>query len=212
MRGLQNAWECKLAWHNWEVAVRCCAEAAGTHRATTHTWEGHPESKGTASSHVSGTCRHVSAHIRHVSARVGTCRHVSARVGTCPARVGTYPKSPFEDKRPKWRKGRMMAERCHFDGSRGQSVLQKGRRWYWRRSQIDADAPFPSGRVGQGALSRFSGGVAQNVRERICIEQGVFAIQRGVCTERVGTYAYRGAFPHLAGRVARNVSEGIVFI
>ena len=47
----------------------------------------------------------------------------TARVGTCPARVGTYQKSPFDDKRPKWRKGRMMAERCHFDGSRVQSVL-----------------------------------------------------------------------------------------
>jgi len=46
----------------------------------------------------------------------------------------------------------------------------------------------------------------------VYVEQGVFAIQRGVCTERVGTYAYRGAFPHLNGRVARDVSERIVFI
>ena len=30
----------------------------------------------------------------------------TARVGTCPARVGTYQKSSFEDKRPKWRRGR----------------------------------------------------------------------------------------------------------
>ena len=52
----------------------------------------------------------------------------TARVGTCPARVGTYQKSLFEDKRPKWRKGRMVAERCHFDGSRVQSVLEKGSR------------------------------------------------------------------------------------
>ena len=66
-----------------------------------------------------------------------------------------------------------------------------------------------------GAWERFRdsaggcGGIAQNVWERIC-RAGRFAIQRWVCTERVGTYAYRGAFPHFAGRVARNVSERIV--
>ena len=49
------------------------------------------------------------------------------RVGTCPERVGTYQKSPFKDKRPKWRKGLMMAERCHSDGSRSQSVPERVR-------------------------------------------------------------------------------------
>ena len=32
----------------------------------------------------------------------------TARVGTCPARVGTYQKSPFEDKRPKWHTAQAM--------------------------------------------------------------------------------------------------------
>ena len=48
--------------------------------------------------------------------------------------------------------------------------------------------------------------------ERIYVEQCFFAIQRGVCTERVGTYAYRGASPHLGGRVAQNVSERVFFM
>ena len=86
----------------------------------------------------------------------------TARVGTCPARVGTYQKSQFEDKRPKWRKGRMVAERCHFDGSRVQSVLQKGSRGHWSRSQI----------VPHWASSPW----------------GACTIQREGRTERVGTY------------------------
>ena len=63
-------------------------------------------------------------------------------------------------------------------------------------------------------MGRFhdSAGGSHRTCGNVYVEEGVFAIQRGVCTERVGTYAYRGAFPHLAGRVARNVSERIVFI
>ena len=97
----------------------------------------------------------------------------TARVGTCPARVGTYQKSPFEDKRPEWRKGCMMGIWGRFHDSAGGSHRTCG---------------------------------------NVYLEQCFFAIQRGVCTERVGTYAYRGAFPRLGGRVAQNVSERVFFI
>ena len=61
-------------------------------------------------------------------------------------------------------------------------------------------------------MGRFhdSAGGSHRTCGNVYVEEGVFAIQPGVCTERVGTYAYRGAFPHLAGRVARNVSERVV--
>ena len=61
-------------------------------------------------------------------------------------------------------------------------------------------------------MGRFhdSAGGSHRTCGNVYVEEGAFAIQRGVCTERVGTHAYRGAFPHLAGRVARNVSERVV--
>jgi hypothetical protein len=66
--------------------------------------------------------------------------------------------------------------------------------------------------MGIGRRFHDSAGGSHRTCGNVYVEQGVFAIQRGVCTERVGTYAYRGAFPHLGGRVARNVSERVVFI
>ena len=79
--------------------------------------------------------------------------------------------------------------------------------FFWLRVRTDCMGAWERFRDSAGGC----GGIAQNVWERIC-RAGRFAIQRGVCTERVGTYAYRGAFPHFAGRVARNVSERIVFM
>jgi hypothetical protein len=37
-----------------------------------------------------------------------------------------------------------------------------------------------------------------------------FRFSRQGCTERVGTYVYGATFPHLTGRVARNVWESII--
>ena len=50
-------------------------------------------------------------------------------------------------------------------------------------------------------------GTCQNVS--FCLSF-FFRCSRQGCTKRVGTYVYRGAFPHFAGRVARDVSERIV--
>ena len=79
--------------------------------------------------------------------------------------------------------------------------------FFWLRGRTDcmaAGGVFTIQQGDAGGLHRTCGNVY--------VEQGVFAIQREVCTERVGTYAYGGAFPHLGGGVARNVSERIVFI
>ena len=74
--------------------------------------------------------------------------------------------------------------------------------FFWLRGRMEC--------MGIGRPFHDSAGGLHSTCGNVYVEQGVFAIQRGVCTERVGTYAYRGAFPHLAGRVARNVSERVV--
>ena len=61
-------------------------------------------------------------------------------------------------------------------------------------------------------IQRGDAGGSHRTCGNVYVEHGFFAIPRGVRTERVGTYAYRGAFPHLGGRVAWKVSERVVFI
>ena len=70
----------------------------------------------------------------------------------------------------------------------------------WRTDCMDAGGRFHD-----------SAGGPHRTCGNVYVEHGFFAIPRRVRTERVGTYAYRGAFPHLGGRVAQNVSERVVF-
>ena len=76
--------------------------------------------------------------------------------------------------------------------------------FFWLKGRMEC--------MGIGRRFHDSAGGLHRTCGNVYVEQGVFAIQREVCTERVGTYAYGGAFPHLSGRVARDVSERIVFI
>ena len=79
--------------------------------------------------------------------------------------------------------------------------------FFWLRGRTNC--------IAQGGVFTIQHGHAGGGSHRTCgnvyVEHGFFAIPRGVRTERVGTYACREAFPHLGGRVARNVSERVVF-
>ena len=78
--------------------------------------------------------------------------------------------------------------------------------FFWLRGRTDC--------MGAGGRFHDSAGACRGLHRtcgNVYVEHGVFGIQRGVCTEPVGTYAYKWAFPHSNARIARNVSERVVF-
>jgi len=107
----------------------------------------------------------------------------TARVGTCLARVGTYQKSPFEDKRPKWRKrthgGREMPFRWF---SRALSRFSRGlAQNVWER-------------ICRAGRFRDSTGGLHGTCRNVCLWGGVSTFKRKGCTGRVRTYRFYLSF------------------